>query len=202
MPLARHPVAAALALSLTAAGCASTRLPPPEVRTAAQAATTYRARLSVAFSGPRGRARATVLAAFARPGALRIEVPGPGGARLIVVAQAGRLTALFPAERAIFEGKTTAEHVEAVLGVALAPEEIMGLLVGAPSQRITETRIKWGTLYPRQVEGRLPDGTRLRVRMQSVETPESLPAAAFAVPPHGDYRSIDADEARDMWVRR
>jgi len=189
-------------MSLTAVGCAGIRLPPPEVRTAARATAIYRARLSVAFSGPRGRARTTVLAAFARPGALRIEVPGPAGARLIVVAQAGRLAALFPTERDIFEGETTAEHLEAVLGVALTPEEIMDLLVGAPSQRITETRIRWGTLYPSQVEGRLPDRTRLRVRVRSVETPESLPDAAFSVPPHDDYRSIDADEARDMWVRR
>ena len=198
----RRSVAVGLAASLTVAGCASARLPAPEVRESARATTVYTARLSVHFAGPRGRARATVLAAFARPDSLRIEVPGPGGARVVVVAAAGRLTAVFPGERTVFEGRSTMEDVEAVLGVALTPEEIMDLLVGVPGPRIADARVTWGERYPRRVSGRLADGTSLVVKAQAIQSPETLSASAFAAPPHPGYRAIDADEAREMWARR
>ena len=191
-----------LSVSLTALGCASARLPKPEVQETARATSDYSARLSVAFAGPRGRARATVLAAFARPDSLRVELPGPGGARLVVVAAGGKLTAVFPSERAVFEGSCTTQDVEAVLGVALTPGEIMDLLVGAPGGRILDARVTWGDHFPRRVSGRLADGTTLVVKMQGVETPSAFPPAAFLPPPHPGYRAIDADEARDMWVRR
>jgi hypothetical protein len=198
----RRSIVLALAGSLTAAACASVRLPTPEVRESARTATYYSARLSVGSNGPRGRLRATVLAAFARPGSLRIELPGPGGARLVVVAAGGQLVAVFPGERAVFEGRSTAEDVEAVLGVALTPEEIMDLLVGIPGPRIADARITWGERFPRRVSGRLADGTSLVVKTQAIETPARLPEMAFSAPPHAAYRSIDADEARNMWVRR
>ena len=198
----RRSTAFAVAASLAAAGCASVRLPTPEVRASAAAAVSYSARLSVRFSGPRGRVRATVLAAFARPDSLRVELPGPGGARLVVVAAEGTLTAVFPGERAVFEGHATAEDVEAVLGVALTPAEIMDLLVGAPGPRIADARVRWGERYPRRISGRLTDGTSLDVKTQAVEAPAALSAGAFSVPPHQGYRAIDADEARNMWVRR
>jgi hypothetical protein len=182
--------------------CATTRLPAPEVRAQLRDVAAYTARLSVSFKGPRGRGRATVLAAFARPDALRIEVPGPGGARLIVVARGDQLTALFPSERAVFHGETTAEDVEAVTGIALTPAEIMDVLVGAPGERVLDPRVVWGARFPRLVKGRLSDGTALQVKMQSVETKAALPALTFAAPAATGYRPIDAEEARNMWVRR
>jgi hypothetical protein len=119
-----------------------------------------------------------------------------------VVAAEGKLTAVFPGDRAVFEGRATAEDVEAVLGVALTPEEIMDLLVGAPGPRIAAARVRWGERYPRRVSGRLADGTSLDVKTQAVAAPAALSAATFSVPSHPGYRTIDADEARDMWVRR
>ena len=198
----RRPAGLTLAACLTAVGCASVRLPAPEVRESTRATLFYTARLSVSFSGPRGRVRATVLAAFARPDSLRIELPGPGGARLVVVAAHGQLTAVFPGERAVFEGRSTADDVEAALGVALAPDEIMDMLVGFPGARIADARVAWGDRFPRRVSGRLADGTSLTVKMEAIETPATLPEVAFAPPPHPGYRALDADETRDMWVRR
>jgi hypothetical protein len=62
--------------------------------------------------------------AFRRPDALRIEIPGPAGARLVAVVRAGRLTAVLPAERAVLESAASAAELEALLGVALRPAEI------------------------------------------------------------------------------
>jgi len=119
-----------------------------------------------------------------------------------VVAAGGRLTAVFPAERAVFEGRSTADDIDAVLGVALAPDEIMDMLVGVPGPRIADARVAWGDRFPSRVSGRLADGTSFVVKAQAIETPGTLPAAAFLPPPHPGHRAIDADEARDMWVRR
>ena len=94
------------ALALAAAACAGRPLPPsPEVVAAARTAPTYSARLKVSLRGPDVRARARVLLAFQRPDSLRLELPGPGGARLIAVTREGRLTAVFPGERAVYAGR-------------------------------------------------------------------------------------------------
>ena len=50
-----------------------------------------------------------MLLAFRRPDALRIEIPGPAGARLVAVARGDRLWAVFPAERAVYYGAARAE---------------------------------------------------------------------------------------------
>ena len=68
----------------------------PDVAARAQAARAYSGRLRVKLDGRELRARATVLLAFQRPDALRIEVPGPGGLRLVAVASGERLVAAFP----------------------------------------------------------------------------------------------------------
>ena len=198
---------ASLALSgvvatlLGAVGCATLHVAPPEVQLAARRTTVLRARVAVSLAGPRGRARATVLLACSRPGALRLEVPGPGGARLIVVTQGGQLTALFPSERAVFTGRAAASDVEAVLGVALEPDEIMDLLLGTPAARLRETRVDWGPRFPRRVHTRLDEGTTLHLRLAAVEAPDALPPDVFAPPPHVGYRAIDAREARELGGR-
>lgn len=187
-------------LALLALSCATRSLPPsPDVVAAARQASTFSGRLRVSLRGPQVRARAGVLLAFQRPDALRLELPGPTGARLIAVAREGRLTAVFPAQRAVYTGAATAAELEDVLGVALTPAEVMDVLVGAGSPRLRSYDVRWGSRLPRTVEATLPDGARLKVTLEDAETGVSLPAAAFADPPHAGHRSIDAREARSIW---
>ncbi|HYU42626.1 MAG TPA: hypothetical protein VEQ84_10785 [Vicinamibacteria bacterium] len=163
----------------------------------------YSARLGVSLRGPELRARTRVLLAFRRPDALRIELPGPAGARLIAVARAQRLWAVFPAERAVYQGAARAEDLASLLGVALAPSEVMDLLTGVPSARLRAYRARWGAALPRQIEATLPDGARLQATVEDVEAPATaLGDSAFDEPPHEGYRTIDADQARSLWSGR
>ena len=195
-----------LAFALLAAAlhaCAPPPPPPsPEVVARAAAARSYSGQLKVSLSGPQGRGRLRVLLAFRRPDGLRIEVPGPAGARLIAVARGDELTAVFPADRAAFVGRTTAADMDALLGVALTPAEVMDLLVGAASPRLREHRVRWGPVLPREVRGTLEDGARLRVVVEDASLDVSLPEAAFAAPPREGYRLVEADEARDLLAGR
>jgi outer membrane lipoprotein-sorting protein len=196
--------AAPLALAtLTLAACASAPLPPPpDVARRAAAARTYSGRLSVSLKGPELRGRTAALLGFRRPDALRIEIPGPAGARLVAVARGEDLTAVFPGERAVFRGEATAEGLLDLLGVALSPAEVMDLLVGSPSPRVRDYRSRWGPSLPRELAATLPDGGRLKVTVESVTLDPDLPDAAFAEPPHDGYRAVDAAEARRLWGAR
>ncbi len=182
--------------------CTGVVVPPPNVAARAQAARSYSGRLRVKLDGRELRARATVLLAFQRPDGLRIEVPGPGGLRLIAVARGGRLTAAFPADRALYTGPADAAGMEALLGVALTPDEVMDLLLGAPPARVASSEIRWGPAAPRRVDARLADGSRLQVGVEEAELDVTLPPQAFEPPPAPGYRSVDAEEARGLWGRR
>jgi hypothetical protein len=192
-------ILAALLLS----ACAT--LPPaprPELARAAREAASYSGQLKVALDGPSFRGRARVLLGFRRPDALRIELPGPLGPRLVVVASSGALTAVFPAERAIFRGRTAASDLEALLGVALEPAELMDLLVGVPSPRLRGYGVRWGVSLPSRIDAVLPDGARLDVRVEDATLHATLADAAFEPPPHAGYRVIEAEEARRLWSAR
>jgi hypothetical protein len=182
--------------------CAGVSLPPPDVAARAQASRSYSGRLRVKLDGRELRARATVLLAFERPDALRIEVPGPGGLRLIAVTRGGRVTAAFPADRAVYAGTADAPGMEALLGLALSPDEVMDLLLGAPVPRLARRDVRWGPILPRRVDARLPDGSRLQVSVEEADRDVALPRAAFEPPPSPGYRSVDAEEARGLWGRR
>ncbi len=188
----------AAALLVVWAACATARLPPPGVAESAAAAVSWSgsARVSVKGSALRGRSR--VLMAFRRPDAMRIEIPGPAGARLVAVIQAGRLTAVLPADRAFLESAASATDLEALLGVALSPTELMDVLVGAAPPGLRAYRARWGETLPRRVEAVLADGTRLDARVDEAEKDVALPEAAFDPPPHPGYRPIDAAEARRL----
>ena len=191
------------AATLAFEGCATAGLPPPaSVVERAAAAHSYSGRLRVTLNGPELRGRAAVLVGFRRPGALRIEIPGPAGARLMVVARGDELVAVFPGERAVFRGRATAAGLFDLLGIALSPAEVMDLLVGAPSPRVREYRVRWGPAVPRQLEATLPDGGRLKVTVESATPDADIPDAAFAEPAHDGYRAIDAAEARRLWGAR
>src|SRR3954451_24578550 len=83
---------------LAAGGCAAPlAVPPVAVVEAARQVPSYSARLEVSLRGRGLRARTRVLVGFRRPDALRIEIPGPAGARLVAVARGERLWAVFPA---------------------------------------------------------------------------------------------------------
>jgi outer membrane lipoprotein-sorting protein len=194
--------AAAALLALGSAGCAHLRPPAPDVARAARELPSYSASLRVSLSGGGLRGRGRVLLAFARPDALRVEVPGPGGVRLLAVTRGGTLWAVFPGEAAWFEGPAEAEQMEALLGLALAPAEVMDLLLGRPAPRLRAFRAGWDARLPRRVEATLPDGSRLRVKVDEVQSPATLPPAAFEEPPHPGYRKLTAGEARALWSRR
>jgi hypothetical protein len=191
-----------VALALLAGGCATAALPPPAVREEARAAPTYSGRLRISLKGPALRARTRALVAFRRPDALRIEIPGPTGARLVAVAREGALAAVFPGDRAVFLGAATPAELDALLGVGLAPEEVIDLLVGVGSPRLLSYRARWGPSLPAQIEATLPDGSRLEARVEDAEVGLALPPAAFAEPPHADYRRVSAAEARRLWGAR
>jgi hypothetical protein len=174
---------------LLLSACATATLPPPGVAVRAAAA--------VSWSGNvRGRSR--VLMAFRRPDAVRIEIPGPSGARLVAVAREGRLTAVLPAERAFLESAAAAEDLEALLGVALSPPELMDVLLGVAPAGLRDYKAQWGNTLPRRVEALLADGTRLKATVDDAEAGPDLAEAVFLPPPHPGYRRVDADEARRL----
>jgi hypothetical protein len=204
---ARH-VSAAVAMSLavawTTAGCAA-RSFQPSVATRARAAAfaTYRGELRVEVDGPSLKGHARTLLAFRRPDALRLEVPGPAGARLIAVAVESSLTAVFPGERAFYQGTPDVATMEGLLGVALSPPELMDLLVGAGAERVRDYEVFWDAdrSLPRRFRAELADGTRLDVRAERAEGDCILPERAFALPPVAGLRMLSLAEARNVWSR-
>ena len=190
-------------LALGGAGCAGRwTVPDPTVAAAAAATTSYSSRLRISLDGPTLRARTPVLLAFRRPDALRIEVPGPAGPRLVAVASDDRLWAVFPAQRAFFSGRATEADFEAQLGVALTPGEVMDLLVGLPAPRLRAYEARWRGPLPARVKATLPDGGRLSVTVDEADAGVAVPEQAFAEPPHAGYRTIGAEEARRLWGGR
>lgn len=143
-----------------------------------------------------------MLIAFRRPDALRIEIPGPAGPRLVAVAAGERLWAVFPGERALFTGRATEADFEALLGVALAPREVMDLLVGTPPPRLRAYAARWRAGAPARIDATLPDGGRLRVTVDEAELGAAVPDRAFEEPPHEGFRAVTAEEARGLWGAR
>jgi len=194
----------ALAAVLAAGtGCATVSPPPPAVIMAgARSSLSYSARLRVTLKGPGLRGRTQALVGFRRPDALRVEIPGSAGARLVAVSREGTVTAVFPGEGAVFRGPASPEALESLLGVALSPPEIMDLLVGTRPTPVRTYDAKWGASLPREITATLADGTRLEVVVEEAEAGGVLPAAAFEEPPSPGYRSIGAAEARGLWSGR
>jgi hypothetical protein len=195
-------VACIVAIGGLAAACASAGLPAPGVAEKARLVSSYSASLRATLRGPELRGGTRVLLAFRRPDALRLEIPGPTGARLVAVARDGRLTAVFPADRAVFEGRATANEMDALLGVALSPEELIDLLVGVAPARLKSYHARWGAALPREIEAELADGSRLKAKVDEAEAEPVLSEAAFAPPAHPYYRRVDVEEARRLWTPR
>jgi hypothetical protein len=183
---------------LLVASCATARLPAPGVAQKAQAADSWSGSLRVSVRGPDLRGRSHALVAFRRPDAMRIEIPGPSGPRLVAVARAGRLTAVLPADKARLESAAGPGDLEALLGVPLSPGELMDLLLGVPPQTARSYEADWGEALPRRVKTELADGTKLDARVDEAEADVELLAAAFDPPPCDGCRQIDANEARRL----
>jgi len=199
-PLRRLSVAA---LAIASSGCAARwTIPDPATIAAAAGTTSYSARLRISIDGPTLRARTPVLLAFRRPDALRIEVPGPAGPRLVAIAEGDRLWAVFPGERAFFSGRPTEADFEALLGIALTPREVMDLLVGLPAPRLRTYEARWRGALPARIAATLPDGGRLTVTVDEPESGVPIPDQAFGEPPHAGYRTVGAEEVRRLWDRR
>lgn len=109
-----------------------------------------------------------------------------------------RLTAVLPAHRAVLESTATPADLDALLGVALAPHELMDMLVGVSPERLRSYRAGWGPSLPERIEAVLPDETKLSVKVYEAEIGVSIPSAAFEFPPHRGYRSVAASEAREL----
>ena len=197
-----RPVLVAAVLAACAAGCATASLPAPAVVAGARAASTYSGSLSVSVKGPEFRGRTQVLLGFRRPKALRIEIPGPTGPRLVAVANEGALVAVFPRERAVFRGGAESADLAALFGVDLSPEELIDLLVGVRSPRLRSDETRWGPSLPRQITAVLADGTVLKATAEDVEAGRALGDEVFAPPPHEGFRVVDAAEARRLWGGR
>jgi hypothetical protein len=175
--------------------------PSPDVADAARVLTSYSANLAVKMGGRKHAPRSTVMVGFRRPDRLRIEMPGPGGARLILVARNDVVTAVFPKSRAVFEGKADRQVLGDITGVALAPTDVMDFLVGVQPPSVTEYSASWGPVLPKQVKGKLEDGTHLDVKVNEPSPGATLAERAFEPPPHERYRRIDAAEARELWQK-
>jgi hypothetical protein len=159
-------LAGALALALLSTACATVAPPPPmAVVEEARAVRTYSAELRVGLRGPGLRGRASVIVGFVRPDRLRLEMPGPTGARFILVVNEKRLTAAFPGARAIFEGEATPATLARITGVRLASPAVMDLLLGMAPADVTGYRADWAERVPKRVRATLSDGTRLYVKI-------------------------------------
>jgi hypothetical protein len=190
---------AALAAALLGSGCAGTFRPaPPGVAERAASAASYSGSLRVSVSGEDLRGRSRALVAFRRPDALRIEIPGPAGARLVAVARGGRLTAVLPADRAFLERAATPAELEALVGVALAPAELMDVLAGVAPASVRDYRADWGPSWPRRIDAVLGDGTRLKATVEEADSGADVSPAAFDPPPHAGWREVSPDEARRL----
>jgi hypothetical protein len=189
-------------VALLAAACATLRPPAPGVAEKARGVSSWSGSLRVSVRGQDLRGRSHALVAFRRPDGMRIEIPGPSGARLVAVARAERLTAVFPAERARLESAAGPGDFEALLGVALSPAELMDLLLGIAPAAARHYQADWGEALPRRVRAELQDGTRLDARVDDAEADPPLPAAAFDPPPCPACREIDAAEARRLLTAR
>jgi len=199
----RRSAETALAAALLAAGCATAPAPPPKaILEHARETATYSGRLRVSVKGPALKGRATALVGFRRPDALRVEIPGPTGLRLVAVTREGMITAVFPADRVVFRGAATPEAFESLLGLRLSPPDLMDLLVGSQPPPVRSYRARWGPSLPREVDATLADGTRLGVVVEDAEAGAAIPPTAFDEPPTRGCRPVSASEARGLWSGR
>jgi hypothetical protein len=91
----------------------------------------YQAVLKIRGKGPEGRFSATQILIFERPDRVRVELLGAfGSTRWIAVISGGEVLVFFPSRREYLRESRIEQVVEALLGVALGPEEVISALAG------------------------------------------------------------------------
>lgn len=139
-------LACALLATVLTVACAGRRLPlstdPSEplqdvasaharVAEACRAVRTMTAELTLSGRVGRQRIRGRVLAGFAQPDAMRLEGLAPFGApAFILVSRGGSATLVLPRENAVLRSASPDSVLEALTGVALAPEDLLAVLTG------------------------------------------------------------------------
>jgi len=128
---------------LVISGCATLPLLPPETPSPEFLLHQIRTRLQT-LEGLKGLAQVKVSAAeksfhaqevlfVRRPGWLRAESLGPLGTPQFYLVTDGRELSLYnPGENRYYWGWATAKHLSLALPLALEPEEVVSLLLGAP----------------------------------------------------------------------
>jgi hypothetical protein len=93
----------------------------------------YRALFRGEATGPEGKRRFKMAVALVPPDRLRLEFFGPiGGPRLVVAVNADRVLALFPRDRIWDGGEASAAWMDRLVGVPLAPSDLVALLTARP----------------------------------------------------------------------
>jgi hypothetical protein len=156
-------VVALLAMSLVACAARGHIATPAEL-VALNEAGGLSASGRLSLSGPKGRFSAQMVFGAARPDFLRIEIPAGTGLRFLLVTKNGALRADFPEDDAMFEGAATREVMNGLFGIDLAPEDLVGAILGSPPESL---KVGWrfeGTL-PTQVAIRGSNNTRLTLNL-------------------------------------
>jgi hypothetical protein len=91
---------------------------------------TMRAVLGISGRAAGQRFRASLDAGFAAPGQLRLELPAPGKPIFVLVAAGDRATLLLPRDERVLADAPAAATLEALAGIALAPEELRTIIGG------------------------------------------------------------------------
>ena len=107
----------------------------------------------ITLEGPKGKFSARVVFGVARPDSLRIEIPAGTGLRFLLVAKDGKLRADLPGDEAMFEGPATSEVMKALFGIDLAPQDLVGAILGSPPDSLS---VSW------RFERSLPARTTIR----------------------------------------
>lgn len=102
-----------------------------EATSACRGVRTLSAELSVSGRSGPDRVRGHVAAGLARPSGLRLEGAAPfGPPAFILVSDASGATLLLPRDHRVLTGTSSAEILEALVGLRLAPDDLMALLTG------------------------------------------------------------------------
>ena len=135
-----------------------------KLATACTGVRTLTAELGLSGRAGDERLRGRVVAGFERPSSMRLEGVAPFGQPVfILAARNGSATLLFPGEKRILRGAPPEAILEALVGVTLAPADLLAVFTGCvvPGPRATAGRMHQGGLASIDVEsGDQQSGTR------------------------------------------
>lgn len=108
---------------------------------------TMSAELAISGRAGRQKLRGHVLAGIAAPDRIRLEAAAPFGPPLFILVADGKATTLLlPRDNRVLRGESPSAILEALVGLALGPEDLLAVLTGCvtPDPRPTA-----GRLFPR-----------------------------------------------------